>query len=74
MSAYPHLSAAEREDERRYRRVCYLPLGIERAQAKLLKLEAEAADLGMHDLVTLRNSHLSGDLIATEWLRRLGVL
>ena len=52
-------------------RLRYLPMGLKRARDRLTRLESEAIDLGMHDLVELRNSHLSGDLIATEWLRRL---
>ncbi len=66
------------DDDRRIARLeyrmRYLPLGIERAQGKLLRLEAEAIDLGMRDIVTLRNSHFSGDLIASEWMKRLGIL
>lgn len=54
-------------------RMRYIPLGIARAQSKLLRIEREATDLGMHDLVTLLNSHHAGDRIASEWLKRLGV-
>jgi hypothetical protein len=64
------------EDERT-RRLAYkldrLPGQMERARHRLMNLEQQATDLGLHDLAELRNSKLAGDLIAAEWLRRLGI-
>lgn len=72
MSAARNLSEDDHRINRLAYRMRYLPEGMDRARSKLLKLEAEAIGLGMHDLVELRNSHHSGDLIATEWMKRLG--
>ena len=66
------MSADERRVARLEYRMRYLPVGIARARSKLCRLEGEAIALGMLDLVELRNSKTAGDLIAAEWLRRLG--
>lgn len=72
-AALKTLSTEERRLARLEYRMRYLPQGIDRARSKLLKLEGEAIALGMHDLVQLRNSHSAGDLIASEWMKRLGI-
>ncbi len=72
-AALKTMSPDERRLARLEYRMRYLPQGIDRARAKLLRLEGEAIDLGMHDLVQLRRSHHAGDLIASEWMKRLGI-
>ena len=57
--------------EQRWRRRAYLPGAIERCEAKLEKLRQEAAQIGM-TLPDLQRSHVNGDMIATEYLKRLG--
>lgn len=70
-AAYAHMTEEERGDERHYRRVMYLPEAIERTAAKLAKLFDEAERIGL-DLPRLEQSHTAGDVIATEYLKRLG--
>ncbi len=72
-AALKTLSPEDRRLARLEYRMRYLPLGIDRAREKLLRLEGEAIVLGLRDLVQLRNSHHAGDLIATEWMKRLGI-
>ena len=72
MNAYGYMPPDACEDERRYRRANYLGRAMRGTRAKLMRLEGEAIELGLLDLVELRNSKNSGDLIAAEWLRRLG--
>lgn len=74
----PAPTHAERDAEQeRLRRLEYrvrqLPGQIARTRSKLSRLEHEAIDLGLHDLADLRLSARNGDLIAREWLGRLGV-
>lgn len=57
--------------EQRWRRRSYLPGAIERSEAKTRKLRAEAAAIGLN-LPELVRSDRNGDLIATEYLKRLG--
>lgn len=57
--------------EQRWRRRAYLPDAIERCEAKLKKLREEAAGIGL-SLPQLQRSHHNGDMIATEYLKRLG--
>lgn len=63
------------EDER-VRRLCYrvrlLPQQLDRARRRVVQLENEAINLGLHNVEGLRGAADSGDLIAAEWLRRLG--
>jgi hypothetical protein len=63
-------------DQERVRRILYrqrvLPDQLARARARVRQLEAEAAMIGMQSLVALEDAHLSGDMIATEYLKRLG--
>ena len=57
--------------EQRWRRRSYLPGAIERCEVKLTKLRKEAAKIGL-SLPDLQRSDRHGDLIATEYLKRLG--
>jgi hypothetical protein len=52
-------------------RVRYLPQAIGRAEAKLTRLRAEAVSIGL-DPRSLETAHTNGDMIATEYLKRLG--
>lgn len=63
----PRSPAAERRDRRRE----YLPVAIERTEAKLIALRREAKQIGLNLPRTVA-SHRGGDLIATEQLKRLG--
>ncbi len=53
-------------------RVRYLPQAIDRAKAKVERLEDEAVSLGLMNRKKLIESDQHGDLIANEYLRRLG--
>jgi len=66
------ISLDERRIARLEARVRYLPQALDRAKAKVVRLEAEAISLGLHDLAELTRSAEAGDLIAAEWLRRFG--
>jgi hypothetical protein len=57
--------------EQRWRRRAYLPGAIERCEAKLERLRQEAAGIGL-SLTQLQRSQVNGDLIASEYLKRLG--
>ena len=72
MNAYGYQPPDESIDARRYRRANYLDKAMRGTRDKLMRLEGEAIELGLLDLVELRNSKTAGDLIAAEWLRRLG--
>lgn len=66
--------APTREDRERFRlasRVRYLPTAIANTEEKLARLKQEAARIGL-DVPKLERSHLNGDQIATEYLKRLG--
>ena len=66
------------KESERVRRIIYrqriLPSQLDRARRRVLQLEAEAVNLGLHDLLELKASHHAGDKIASEWLKRLGVV
>ena len=70
------VSAAAR-DETRVNRILYrqriLPEQLVRARARVAQLEKEAVSLGIVNVAVLKLSAFAGDMIAREWLRRLGV-
>lgn len=73
----PRLASLSEDDRRITRlqqRIAYLPHAITATKNKLRKLEGECVQLGLHDLAALCRSSKDGDLIATEWLKRLGVV
>ncbi len=74
MSALPKLNDWGMEiapTTRRARRRMYLPAAIEAAETKLVRLYQEASQIGLN-IGTLEASHRNGDLIASEFLKRLG--
>lgn len=61
-------------EQERIRRLAYriniVPVQLERARRRVAHLEAEAIDLGV--IPALEKAHHAGDMIATEYLKRLG--
>lgn len=70
-AALAKVAPEERWAVRQEARDRYLPKAVERTHAKLLRLRAEADAVGL-SLPWLESAHTNGDLIATEYLKRLG--